>query len=291
MNEKKDYSINEILIRRLNNNKLKKIKKINLKKYSNISDKNIKNTSSEKKNLNKKLIHSFSYTNYNDSKYWDLLNGKSHSNQSGMDWIKHLRYYQNKNLKVKENIYPPSFYNNDLKNYMKKMKKKSNSSNYINNFIDLSYLTKNNINGKPNIHELKYFSNLREVKLRNNLSFVNPNKWKNTNFLSSRDLYSYLPAQKSLDENLIIRPYNKIIRQSFYGEKNKIIKKNLIKDKILAMNYLGEHKSELPYTERYKENFNSIIKGESNNINIYNYLFGLRVYDPIRKITNLKKIN
>jgi hypothetical protein len=49
------------------------------------------------------------------------------------------------------------------------------------------------------------------------------------------------------------------------------------------MNYLGEHKSELPYNERYKDNLNLIIKGYSNNINIYNYLFNLRVYDPIKK--------
>ena len=287
MNEKEEYNLNQSLIRRIIDKKnFKKIKKINLKKYPinpKILNRSIENLSNTKKNINKKIIKSFSFTNYNNCKYWHLISGSNHSNQPEMNWIKHLRYYNNRNLKLKGNISPPSFYINDVKNFMKKIKNKSNTTNNINNFIDLSYLTKNNINGKPNIHQLKYFSNLREIKVKKNLSFVNPNKWKNTNFFSSRDLYSYLPVHKSLDENLIIRPYNKITRESFYDEKNKIIKKNLIKDKILAMNYLGEHKSELPYTERYKENCNLIMKGDSNNINIYNYLFNLRVYDPIRK--------
>ena len=282
MNEKQ-YYLNQSLIRRFEK---KKINKINLKKHpinSKILDRSIENLSNEKKKLNKNKINSFSYTNYNNNKYWHLMSGNCHVNLPEMDWIKHLRYHHNINLKLKGNISPPSFYNDDLKNFMKKMKMKSYSTKNINNFKDLSYLTKNNINGKPNIHQLNYFANLREVKVKKNSSFINPNKWKNTNFLSSRDLYSYLPVQKSLDENLIIRPYyNKFTRESFNDEKNKIIKKNLIKDKILAMNYLGEHKSELPYTERYKDNLNLIIKGYSNNINIYNYLFNLRVYDPIK---------
>ena len=255
---------------------LNSFSKINIiKKNNNLNNetnKIKKNKTNSSLNLTKKII-----IPYNSNEYWHLIDPKLHTNKIQLNWNFNLRIYNNNNNNNKKfvrSFSAPSFYEEDLNKYKKKLsnKNKITDDDKNKNYINIKHLFKNNINGmfQTNNH-FNFEVTLRDFKLKHSNSFINPKKWTNNEIVN-------LVPNKNIKENSILRPFN-IINEKILFYNDPIIKKTYLKDKNLAYNFNYNHMNSLPFNDNFNErNYVKLkeIFDKKNNLNDYIFQFGLR---------------
>ena len=189
-------------------------------------------------------------------------------------------------------IKPPSFFDMDVKNYIKKKNERKDSYDKIilPNLIKYRNLFKrrlSNTHGTTlNCRSLLDF----ELNLRKH---DNENKKNKNKFIKSSILFGKQPkwdnsilTTKKDDLNLINRPYQVIFKKYKYNDNRIIYRKKYIKNKNKAYNYLGGYHVG-PYidNDNYKErDYNNIVASmkpkERNQSNI-SFNFNLRKYKKI----------
>ena len=261
--------------------KIKIIKKNNSVNLNNNTINIKKNKTNSSLNLTKKII-----IPYNSNEYWHLIDPKLHTNKIQLNWNFNLRIYNNNNNNNKKfvrSFSAPSFYEEDLNKYKKKLSNKNNKitdDDKNKNYINIKHLFKNNINGmfQTNNH-FNFEVTLRDFKLKKHSnSFVNPKKWKNFDGKKSNKEIVNLVPNKNIKENSILRPFN-IINEKILFYNDPIIKKTYLKDKNLAYNFNYNHMNSLPFNDNFNErNYVKLkeIFDKKNNLNEYIFQFGLR---------------
>ena len=142
--------------------KIKIIKKNNSVNLNNNTINIKKNKTNSSLNLSKKIP-------FNSNEYWHLIDPKLHTNKIQLNWNFNLRIYNNNNNNKKfvRSFSAPSFYEEDLNKYKKKLsnKNKITDDDKNKNYINIKHLFKNNINGmfQTNNH-FNFEVNLRDFK-------------------------------------------------------------------------------------------------------------------------------
>ena len=211
------------------------------------------------------------------------IDPKLHTNKIQLNWNFNLRIYPiNNNKKFVRSFSAPSFYEEDLNKYKKKLSIKNNKitdDDKNKNYINIKHLFKNNINGmfQTNNH-FNFEVTLRDFKLKHSNSFINPKKWKNFDGKKiNKEIVNLIP-NKNIKENSILRPFN-IINEKILFYNDPIIKKTYLKDKNLAYNFNYNHMNSLPFNDNFNErNYVKLkeIFDKKNNLNDYIFQFGLR---------------
>lgn len=205
------------------------------------------------------------------------------------DWVLNLRGNDtNLNYHIsKTSLGEPSFYQQDIKNFLKKTKnekklKKLESLITRNNFPVLSqysYLFKKTNDASPLTKDLLDF----ELSLRiPNKKVKILHKWNSSNNIKKNNYTSndyQINFQKGVKEKFIMRPYSVTMRKIKYRGDN-IIQKKCEKDFTKVCDMLGEHYSKGRYNDKYDEkNFyiveNLVSSIEKTQNNIW-YKLGLR---------------
>ena len=235
----------------------------------------------------------------------------SHNSDIDVKWTISLRNiendsnskkYEKRMLKFKK-IKPPSFFNKEGQNYIKK--KKERESLY--DEVILPELIKNTGLFKKRLSDthgtilnnrnlLNFELNLRKKNNNNKNNFKgnkfnsirndNSPKWDDSILHIKKDdlklMNNSMDNNNRIKEKFIMRPYKVLFDKVKFDDKSFIYKKIYIKDKDKAYNILGDAYSYGPYNDSYKEkNYNNIItsmKPKERTQQNLKYNLNLRVY-------------
>ena len=238
---------------------------------------------------NKKKRPASSYYTKNVNAYLYLYSVKNQETNELNDWVLNLRSDNTKlnNHINKTALAEPSFYQQDLENYLKKKKietklKKSKSVISRNKYPTLSqylFLFKKTSDGTPLTQDLLNF----ELNLRTPKKCVKIlHKWNSSCNIKKNNFTSIdypVNLKKGIKEKYIMRPYSVTIKKVEYNGNN-IIKKKCQKDFTKAYEKFGEHYSQGPYNDKYDEKnyyvVESLIGNNAKNQSSTWYNLGLR---------------
>ena len=192
---------------------------------------------------------------------FDVSNKESKDNTK---WVLNLRTFEDFKKRNRKLLGEPSFYQNDLENFLKKRRRnrlvKSKSAfefNTLSNFSQYKHLFRRN-DGNHGTYLTGPLLNYK-LNLRNDSqSSSSPNKWiSHTNSDSDRYYYSCSNFYKDkingkLTDKNIMRPYKMQFSKSEYNG-HKLWVKIAKRDEKKAYEVMGEHLALKPYNDRYTE--------------------------------------
>ena len=218
--------------------------KLNIKKIINI-DKKIQNQEISKKRASSTILNRKEII----SRYPQLFNNHNHkedcSSIDQISWVINLREYNDNKKKIEKknnNLLEPSFYKDDLDNFMKKKLKKSKSTFDVENvpiFHKISFLFRKKISDMHgsmiNKGLLNYQLNLRnnDIKEKNNWNSSNKIKYENI-FDTNKEMFKKRicrnkseNSKETLKKYVSSIPYNdKYIERNFCKIEYLLNRKN-----------------------------------------------------------------
>ena len=268
----------------------------------------------EEKNKEIPLINSLLPTNINsyqhlirgtnfgiyDNLNWTLrLRDYSHKGKNNIKVIDYKDYYyrENKNIneitqekiQLTENFNPPSYYDEDLNKYKKRMQAKKSLISQLNpNFHQIRHLLFGNNNGKVNYSQLCFETTLRNIKSNTNndkrkweiLPVVKNNKYM-TKFLAPVTQHG-IQNLKNM-EKFMHKNYEYSIKDAIVGN-DKIKKKVIYNNRNFSISGIGETLGDEKYNNHFGDNNmfanKQILSTESNPQ--CKFELGLRIYSPYK---------
>ena len=267
----------------------------------------------EEKNKEIPLINSLLPTNINS--YQHLIRDKDFGIYDNLNWTLRLRDYSHKgtnNIKVidykdyyyrenknintvkaekialTENFNPPSYYDEDLNKYKKKMQEKKSLISQLNpNFHQIRHLLFGNNNGKVNYSQFSFETTLRNIKSNNNSE---NRKWEILPVVKNNKYTQFLaPVTQHGIQNL--KNMEKFMHKKYeYSFKDAILDGEKIKKKIIHNNRnftisgIGETLGDEKYNNHFGDNNmfanKEILSKESNPQ--CKFELGLRLYSPYK---------
>ena len=277
----------------------------------------VPNTARKEEEKNKEIplkINSLLPTNINS--YQHLIRGTDFGIYDNLNWTLRLRDYSHKGMdntrvidykdyyyrenrktnevkqekiKLTENFNPPSYYDEDLSKYKKRMQIKKSLISQLNpDFNKIRHLLFGNNNGKVNYSQFNFETTLRDIKP--NISNENK-KWavlpviKNdkymTKFLAPVTQYG-IQNLKNI-EKFIHKNYEYNFKDDFVGD-DKIKKKIIYNNSNYTVSGIGETLGDEKYNNHFGDNNmfanKRILSTESNPQ--CKFELGLRIYSPYK---------
>lgn len=266
----------------------------------------------EEKNKDKPIIlNSLLPTNINS--YHHLIRGTDFGVYDNLNWALRLRDYSHKGMNNKvidykdyyyrenkktneikqekvqltENFNPPSYYDEDLNKYKKKVQLKKSLIAQLNpDFSKIKHLLFGNNNGKVNYSQFNFETTLRNIKSN---TIKNDKKWEILPVVKNQKYITKFMAPITLQGIQNLKNIDKFIHKTYdYSFKDVFVGESKIKKKIKYTNRnftisgIGETLGDEKYNNHFGDNNmfanKRILSTESNPQ--CKFELGLRIYSP-----------